>query len=153
MVHVRGFYLTLAAISHTAAQPTGSCSSNHTPCPPPTWAPVWNLTMSTLCQPSAVGYFEMPAAQPWGLVSLDWSVARSIWQKNGNAKGTVEATSIEGCRQLKAVSPNTKCFMCVYIPGAGRTPDSHAPIHRPAPTRAATTTWSSRFKRWRASVW
>jgi len=53
----------------------------------------------------------MPAAKPWGLVSLDWSVARSIWQRDGNAKGTVEATSIEGCRQLKAVSPNTKCFI------------------------------------------
>ena len=61
----------------------------------------------------------MPADKPWGLVSLDWSVARSIWQKNGNAKGTVEATSIEGCRQLKAVSPNTRCFMCVSQ-GRGR---------------------------------
>ncbi len=72
---------------------------------------MWNLTLSTLCQPSAAGYFQMPADKPWGLVSLDWSVARSIWQKNGNAKGTVEATSIEGCRQLKAVSPLTKCFL------------------------------------------
>ena len=102
----------LAALLSTASsQPSGSCASNHTPCPPPTWTPTWNLTMSTLCQPSSVGYFVMPAEKPWGLVSLDWSVARSIWQKNGNMNGTVEATSTEGCRQLKEVSPNTKCFI------------------------------------------
>jgi hypothetical protein len=75
------------------------------------WAPTYNLTLSTICQPSSSGYFIMPPSQPWGLVSLDWSVAKSIWSKNGLHNGTIEATSREGCRMIKAASPNTKCFL------------------------------------------
>ena len=39
------------------------------------------------------------------------SVAKSIWGKNGLHNGTIEATSREGCRLIKAVSPQTKCFI------------------------------------------
>lgn len=99
------------AIASVSAQPSGSCATNGKPCPPPTWTPVWNLTMSTICQPSSTGYFQPPAAEPWGLISLDWSVARSIWSKNGLHNGTIEATSREGCRLIKLSSPSTKCFI------------------------------------------
>jgi hypothetical protein len=61
----------------TTAQPTASCATNGTPCPPPTWAPVWELVDSTIVQPSAAGYFEMPAETPWGLVSLGALNARN----------------------------------------------------------------------------
>ena len=76
---------TLIATLVTAivAQPTESCATNGKPCPTPRWAPVWNLTMSTICQPSSAGYFVPPADKPWGLVSLDWSVAKDVWAKNG----------------------------------------------------------------------
>ena len=53
----------------------------------------------------------MPPSQPWGLVSLDWSVAIDIWSKNGLHNGTIEATSREGARMIKAASPNTKVFI------------------------------------------
>ena len=61
-----------------SAQPSKSCATNGQPCLPPSWEPTYNLTMSTICQPSSSGYFIPPADQPWGLVSLDWSVAKSI---------------------------------------------------------------------------
>lgn len=99
----------LNGISH--AQPTESCATNRTPCPPPNWTPIWNLTLSTICQPSSDTFFIPPPDKPWGLVSLDWSVAKSIWSKNGLHNGTIEATSIEGCRRIKSVSPLTKCFI------------------------------------------
>ena len=44
-------------------------------------------------------------------MSLDWSVAMSIWSKNGLHNATIEATSIEGCRLIRVNSPNTKCFI------------------------------------------
>jgi len=53
----------------------------------------------------------MPANKPWGLVSLDWSVARNIWSKNGLHNATIEAISREGCRLLKKNHSATKCFI------------------------------------------
>ena len=142
--------LIVAAVAR--AQPSESCATNGKPCPPPRWAPVWNLTMSTICQPSSSGYFVPPVDKPWGLVSLDcawrrlrrWlcsvaraaagtescnprasdqyvclpvdcnlagSVAKSIWAKDGLHNGTIEETSRQGCRLIKAASPQTKCFI------------------------------------------
>jgi len=67
--------------------------------------------MSTICQPSSADYFIPPPDKPWGLVSLDWSVAKNEWAKDGLHNGTIEETSREGCRKIKAVSPSTKCFI------------------------------------------
>ena len=61
--------------------PSPSCALNGTWCPPPNWAPVWNLTMSTICQPSSADYFLPAPDKPWGLISLVWSVASNIWKK------------------------------------------------------------------------
>lgn len=44
---------------------------------PPTWKPNWNLTESTTIQPSGNDFFAPD--HTWGLISLDWSVARGIW--------------------------------------------------------------------------
>jgi len=77
--------------------------------PPPTWTPNWNLTESTTIQPSGNSYF-MPN-HTWGLVSLDWSVARSIWMKNGRNHTNNEAVSTEGCRRLKAAGKASRCFI------------------------------------------
>ena len=69
----------LLALPFAAAQPTGSCLTNtSTPCPPPSWKPQWNLTLSTIVNPGIPGWFEPLPSQPWGLVSLDWQSARSV---------------------------------------------------------------------------
>lgn len=47
----------------------------------------------------------------WGLISLDWSVARAIWFKNGKNKTNNEAVSTKGCQMLKAAGKASKCFI------------------------------------------
>jgi len=111
-------FSALAAASAAAlrgAAGAGTCALNGTACPPPTWTPEWSLTLSTICQPSSTGYFVPPVDEPWGLVSLDWSVAMSIWARNGLHNGTIEATSIKGCELIKANNPRGKCFICEAI--------------------------------------
>ena len=101
--------IVVAAVQ-SAAPPSPSCALNP-PCPPPAWPPQWNLTLSTLCQPSSDSYFVPPPDKPWGLISLDWSVAEAVWRHNNQNDSTIEGTSIEGCRRIKAVSPLTRCFI------------------------------------------
>ena len=109
--------LSLAALFFVGctSQANMSCSTNGTPCPPPSWAPRWELVDSTICQPGGPshtsGFFSMPAEQPWGLVSLDWTVALALWNRTGLHNGTVEAVSREGCRLLKANHSATRCFI------------------------------------------
>jgi len=67
--------------------------------------------MSTLCQPSARGYFAASPDKPWGLISLDWSVAQAIWRQRDPMRSTCEGTTVDGCRMIKAVSPQTRCFI------------------------------------------
>eukprot|EP01047_Picozoa_sp_COSAG01_P025670 COSAG01_NODE_1630_length_9676_cov_5.955101_1_plen_274_part_00 len=77
--------------------------------PPPRWVPTWNLTQSTMIQPSSAGYFT--PAHTWGLVSLDWTVARSVWLSHGRNRQDCEAVSTEGCRRLKASGLAHRCFV------------------------------------------
>ena len=107
-----------ASSTNTSASPTvnsllssPTCTLNGTACPPPRWPAQWNLTLSTVCQPSSDDYFLPPADQPWGLISLDWSVAMKVWMKPNQSESTCEETSIEGCRRIKAISPDTRCFI------------------------------------------
>jgi hypothetical protein len=51
--------------------PSPTCALNGLPCAPPQWEPSWNLTQSTVIQPSG-DYFFSPS-HPWGLISLDWA--------------------------------------------------------------------------------
>ena len=87
--------------------PAPSCAVNGLPCPVPDgWAEdpaVWNLTQSTAIQPSSSGYF-IPT-HPWGLISLDWSVANRIWYQGNTSNTTCEAVSTAGCQLLKEVCP------------------------------------------------
>ena len=119
-----GVIKTLAVVARCAAPPGGSalpvvppCSVTQgtPPCPAPTWAPVWALNRSTICQPGAnVGdsWLDETAASKWGLVSLDWSVANGVWRGNGNVSNmTGAATLVEQCRRIKAVDATTKCFV------------------------------------------
>jgi len=70
------------------------------------------LTLSTICQPGDTSdYWLPPVQQPWGLVSLDWSIANGIWRNKNMSLSTVEATSIENCRRIKAQAPTTRCFI------------------------------------------
>jgi hypothetical protein len=59
------------------------------------------------------GYFE--PAQPWGLVSIDWSVAKSVWWGGNSTAGrnqsTCEATMIDNCRRLKRGGKAKRCFI------------------------------------------
>ena len=86
-----------------------SCALNGLPCAPPNWEPSWNLTRSTVIQPRGDYYF-IPG-HPWGLISLDWSVANHIWYKGDVSNTTCEATSIAGCRLLKAAGLAHRCFI------------------------------------------
>jgi hypothetical protein len=67
--------------------------------------------MSTICQPSSPDYFLPAPDKPWGLISLDWSVASNIWKKSNQNNSVEEATSIYNCGLIKAISPDTKCFI------------------------------------------
>ena len=90
-----------------------SCAMNGTACPLPRgWAPSYSLAGATVCEPGgdlAPGYWE--PQHPWGLVSLDWSVASSIWGREGAARGTIEATLTENCARIKKAWPATRCFV------------------------------------------
>jgi len=48
---------------------------------------------------------------PWGLISLDWSVAKNVWLKHGRNRTNCEAVSTEGCRRLKAAGKAQRCFI------------------------------------------
>ena len=88
--------------------PPSPIPSNYTP----TWKPNWNLTESTVIQPSyPAGYLALN--HTFGLVSLDFGTASSIWFANGANASNATATSIEGCRRLKASGRAARCF--VYI--------------------------------------
>lgn len=90
--------------------PAPSCAVSGLPCPVPVeWPVTWNLTQSTVIQPSSAEYFA--PAHPWGLVSLDWSVAARVWFKGNTSNTTCEATLINNCRMLKASGKATFCFI------------------------------------------
>lgn len=95
-------------------RPSPACIVNGTPCPPPRWPPNYNLTLATVCQPGGTGntgYFLPPADSPWGLVSLDWSVGVSLWQRPDPAQSICETVLTDNCRLIKAQSPGTRCFV------------------------------------------
>jgi len=64
-----------------------------------------------VCQPGGPGWFSPSPSRPWGLVSLDWSVAQDSWLAANRSESTCEATSIEGCRALKANGTAVRCFI------------------------------------------
>lgn len=106
---------TMAVVAHCSdtsggfSPPSPTCALNGLPCPAPRWEPSWNLTQSTVIQPSSPGFFV--PSHPWGLVSLDWSVASSIWWTGSPATATCEATSIRGCAALKAAGLAHRCYI------------------------------------------
>lgn len=89
--------------------PSPSCVLNGLPCPTPAWPPEWNLTRSTIINPSSDDFFS--PAHPWGLVALDWTCAHNEWWTGNVTNSTCEATSVEGCRRLKAAGLATRCFI------------------------------------------
>lgn len=99
------------ALASALSAGRGTCAINGTACPPPLWPSNWALSDASICQPSTPGYFTPPPEQPWGLVSLDWTTARTVWAANGLHNGTIEATSIEGCRRLKVAGTAKRCFV------------------------------------------
>lgn len=117
-----GVVKAIAAVAHCSLPPGGyavyplppACFENSSPCPPPHgWAPEWSLTYSSTCEPSSSDMFLPPPDEPWGLVDLDWSVGSSIWDKNGPANGTIEATLVANCQQIKEATGN-KSRCAVY---------------------------------------
>ena len=66
---------------------------------------------SGLCRSTARTPTRALASRALPHTHLPGSVAKSIWGKNGLHNGTIEATSREGCRLIKAASPQTKCFI------------------------------------------
>ena len=110
----RAALLLLAApclLLRAAAQTSPNCAINGLPCAPPLWTPTWNLTQSTVIQPGHTASYFLPL-HTWGLISLDWSVARGTWFAGNNTKNTtMEATLTENCRQLKALGLASRCFI------------------------------------------
>ena len=99
---------SLLPLLASAQSPT--CALSGKPCHPPTWEASWNLTQSTVIQPSSASWFV--PEHPWGLISLDWSVNRATWFANRSIFNTTcEATSIENCRRLKAAGLAHRCFI------------------------------------------
>jgi hypothetical protein len=80
--------------------PAPSCATGGRPCPPPPWAPEWNLTRSTAVQPWCRDAFT--PAHPWGLISLAWDCSED---------GAEEAATVARCADLKARGIATRCFM------------------------------------------
>ena len=105
----------LAAMSSCVAGGADtSCIVSLASCSPPPWSPQWNLTLSTITNAgNQPGYFLPQPDQPFGLIALDWTTANGIWQVDPNdaTKDTCQATMIENCRQIKAISPVTRCFI------------------------------------------
>ena len=99
------------ALASAAAQspPSPSCALNGLPCAPPRWAATWNLTQSTVIQTGHTAGFFMPE-HTWGLISLDWSVARGTWFTGNASNSTCEATLRANCGLLKAAGKATRCF-------------------------------------------
>jgi hypothetical protein len=117
-----GVIKAIAAVAHCSTgggysplppPPSPTCALNGLPCAPPTWEPTWNLTQSTVIQPSGSTFFQ--PQHPWGLISLDWSVASSEWYKGNVSNTTCEQTSVTGCRMLKAAGLATRCFICACL--------------------------------------
>lgn len=111
-----GTIKSIAAVAHCSLPPGGyvplpspSCALNGLPCPTPSWPPEWNLTRSTIINPESDDFFT--PAHPWGLVSLDWTCAHNEWWTGNVSNSTCEATSIEGCRRLKASGLVSRCFI------------------------------------------
>ena len=98
----------LACAGVCAAQLSPSCALNGLPCAPPLWAPVWNLTESTVIETGHTASYFMPA-HAWGLISLDWSVARGTWFTGNASNSTCEATQRENCRLLKQAGRAVRC--------------------------------------------
>lgn len=106
------------AVTAQCARGTGvsgggaSCAANGTACPLPVSWSEFNLTLSSVIEPGgdlSPGYFV--PTHPFGLISLDWSVANTIWHHANQNESTVEATLTENCRRIKAAFPLTKCFI------------------------------------------
>jgi len=96
--------LVAVAMAHAAAPP-GPGPGNWTP----NWPANWNLTQSTVIEPSSAGYF-LPA-HTYGLVSLDWATGKDIWSARGKALSNQTAMSVDNCRVLKAAGKATRCFI------------------------------------------
>jgi len=78
----------------------------------PTWTPNWNLTESTVIQPShPAGYLSLN--HTFGLVSLDFGTASSIWFAGGANASNATATSVEGCRCRVAAYPPPLYHHCI----------------------------------------
>ena len=79
------------------------------PCPPPQWAPEWQLNLSTATEPGVTyGFLNASFFAKWGWVSLDWSVAESEWLSPNLAQSTNEEVLVEQARQIKALNPRTR---------------------------------------------
>ena len=101
--------------------------------PPPNWAPNWNLTEASVCQPgggnanrynqtAGPGHYWMPAdGHIWGLVQIDSSIAAcrlgsradpDFSRPHPRSNETFcEASTRENCRLLKAAGKATRCLL------------------------------------------
>ena len=94
--------------------PSPSCLLNGNPCPPPDWAPTWNLAQSSYVFPSdkpAATFPPFDPVHPWGMVQLDWAVGGTVWLKPDRNQSDCEAQSIANCVALKANGTAQRCLI------------------------------------------
>lgn len=124
-----GIVKTAAVVANCSLPPGGynihivkSCATAGAPdapaCPPPTWAPTWQLNRSTLCNAAGGGsdgdgFLNATQAARFGLVCLDWAVAQGVWNPPGATKYNMTggSTLVEQCRRILAADPTTKCMV------------------------------------------
>ena len=76
----------------------------------PNWTPTWNMKNSTIIQPCNYSGFVEPIdfyAQ-FAIVDFDWSNAKALWVV---PPMTDDLLLLEQCAALKAISPDTRCFV------------------------------------------
>jgi hypothetical protein len=119
---------TIATVAARQEPPLTGLAARTAALPPPSWEPNWNLTQSTAINPGWEHRGDPPPPwdglfnssnpwraavhpRPWGLVALDWSVARPLWMAGGRDNQTMEAVSVAGCSRLKASGQAQRCFI------------------------------------------
>ena len=82
----------------------------------PQWEVSFRMNRSTVAMPAnESGFFDPELAAKFGLVSFDQGNARALWQPSMQRHAfrlpTSEELMVEQCRRVKAINPETKCFV------------------------------------------
>lgn len=76
----------------------------------PKWTPTWSMARSTIMMPCNItGYFDPALASTYGIVDVDWSNAKSLWERARPMDNS--ARLIEQAAQIKAADRRTRVMV------------------------------------------